>query len=322
MDLSVIIVNWNSKEYLCKCIASLLAQTHGLEFEIIVIDSASFDGCDRMLEEHYPHVRFLQSKENLGFGKANNAAFRLSRGRHVLFLNPDTELVGPAINILDERLRTLPRAGIVGCRLLNSDRTVQTSCIQSLPTILNQLLDSEYLRARWPRSALWGTAPLYEANHLPKVVEGITGACLMLKRDAFERVGMFSEDYFMYAEDLDLCYKLRKAGYINYYVPDATLIHYGGGSSQAAASNFSVVMMRESIWQFLRKHRGPVYSLSHRVSMLFSAIARLGFLAMLFPIRRIHRRRAAWYAAFQKWQTILLWSLNRQKIVKRYLLTA
>ena len=129
-----------------------------------------------------------------------------------LFLNPDTELVGPAINVLFDHLRALPDAGAVGCKLLNSDGTVQTSCIQSIPTILNQVLDSEASRAKWPRSLLWGMAPLFSASENPEEVEAITGACVMLKREVFEEVGLFSEDYFMYAEDIDLSYKIRKAG--------------------------------------------------------------------------------------------------------------
>ena len=318
MDLSIIIVNWNSHQYLRKCIASIVSETRELQYEIIVIDAGSFDGCDRMLRETYPQVRFIQSNENIGFAKANNVAFHASKGKCVLFLNPDTELVGPAINILYDQLQRIPNAGAVGCKLLNSDGTVQTNCIQSIPTILNQILDSEFLRTRWPKSALWGMSPLYESDGEPKVVNAIAGACVILQREIFEQVGLFSEDYFMYAEDIDLCHKIKRAGRQNYYVPEATMIHHGGGSSQTAASNFSVVMMRESIWRFLRKTRGRVYGLGYRASMLVSSFVRLTFLLALFPVQRVCRRHPSWSRSFRKWQAILRWSLNREEWVKQY----
>ena len=113
MDLSIIIVNWNSKEYLRKCIASILAETHGIEFEIVVIDNASFDGCDEMLRQCYPQVRFIQSDRNLGFAKANNVAFKESSGQNLLFLNPDTEIEGVAIETLYINCALLPKC--CGC---------------------------------------------------------------------------------------------------------------------------------------------------------------------------------------------------------------
>jgi hypothetical protein len=318
MDLSIIIVNWNSHQYLRKCIASIVSETHALQYELIVIDGGSFDGCDRMLRETYPQVRFIQSIENIGFARANNVAFHVSKGGCVLFLNPDTELMGPAINIMYDQLQRIPDVGAVGCKLLNSDGTVQTSCIQSMPTILNQILDSDFLRARWPKSALWGTSPLYAGDGGPKVVNAIAGACVMMRREIFEQVGLFSEDYFMYAEDIDLCHKIKRTGCQNYYVPEATMIHHGGGSSQTAASDFSVVMMRESIWRFLRKTRGRIYGLGYRASMLVSSFVRLALLVALFPIHGARRHHPSWNHSFQKWRAILRWSLKREEWVKQY----
>ena len=310
MDLSIIIVNWNSKEYLRKCIASILAETHGIEFEIVVIDNASFDSSGEMLRQCYPQVPFMQAEKNLGFAKANNAAFHKSRGRHVLFLNPDTELFGPAVNMMFDYLQQLPRAGAIGCKLLNADKTVQTSCIQSFPTILNQILDSEILRALWPKSSLWGNAPLFGDQNGPAEVEAIAGACVMLKRSVFEQVGMFSEDYFMYAEDIDLCYKIRQADYKNYYVPNAAVIHFGGASTQQRPSDFSVIIMRESVWRFLRKTRGKTYSLSYRILTLIAAMGRMAILMIFLPLLIIRHGIKSWNSSFRKWGAILTWSLG------------
>ncbi len=310
MDFSIIIVNWNSKEYLKRCIRSVLDSTQGIEYEIVVIDSGSFDGCGEMLKEHFPGVRFIQSKENVGFSRANNIAFRESTGGCLLFLNPDTEVVGPAIDVMFEFLQGQPNAGAVGCCLLNGDRTVQSSCIQPFPTIINQLLDSELLRRVWPKSALWGNAPLFDAQLGPRAVEVIAGACVMVKRTTFEQVGLFSEDYFMYAEDLDLCYKIRRAGYTNYYLPNATVVHFGGGSTEKGPNDFSAVMMRESVWRFMRKTRGRMYGLAYRAAILIAALGRLVLLTILVPLHLVRMGGAAWRAAVRKWTAILGWSVG------------
>jgi GT2 family glycosyltransferase len=310
MDLSIVIVNWNSKEFLRKCVASVSAQTAGISYEIIVIDSGSFDGSGEMLSQFFPNVRFIQSESNIGFARANNEAFKASVGEHVLFLNPDTELVGPAINIMLQQLKALPDAGAVGCRLLNGDGSLQSTCIQALPTICSQFINSELLRKAYPQWSVWGMAALFDGTDRPTKVQAISGACVMLPRLVFEQAGRFSEDYFMYAEDIDLCHKVRLSGHANYYLPHATVIHFGGGSSEKAPSEFSVVMMRESIWRFLHKTRGGLYALAYRMSTFFLSLVRLLALFALWPIHLIQQRSGSWTASFRKWRAILGWSLG------------
>lgn len=310
MDVSIIIVNWNSKEFLRDCIRSVECHTVGIAYEIVVVDSASFDGCGEMIRAEFPQVRFIQSETNIGFARANNLAYRSSRGRHILFLNPDTELTSAAVNILLEHLTQLPDSGAVGCKLLNRDGSVQTSCVQSFPTLLNQSLNSEFLRGLFPTSKLWGMASLFRSKAEASKVDVVSGACVMLRRSAFERVGHFSEDYFMYAEDLDLCHKLRQAGYTTYYVPQATVVHFGGGCTDSAPSEFSVVLMRESIWRFLRKNRGAMYACAYRLSTLVSAVTRLSLLGAMYPVRLAWYRMPWQRACFWKWLAILAWSLK------------
>lgn len=310
IELSIIIVNWNSKEYLQKCIASILSSKIKVTYEIVVIDGGSFDGSGEMLKQCYPQVKFIQNDKNVGFAKANNIAFKGSIGSHVLFLNPDTEVVDSAIDILFEQMRKLPKAGAIGCKHLNADGSVQTDCIQSFPTILNQLLNSEFLRVLFPNSRLWGMASLFGATNGPTEVEVISGACLMMRRSVFERIGQFSEDYFLYAEDLDLCYKVEQAGYKNYYVPDAAIFHFGGRSTQQRPSDFAVVMMRASVWRFLRKTRGEMYGSGYRCSMLFSAMGRILCLLVLSPLYLSRGRLASWKASARKWWVISVWSMG------------
>jgi N-acetylglucosaminyl-diphospho-decaprenol L-rhamnosyltransferase len=314
MELSVIIVNWNSREYLNKCLASLVAFSGDVHYEVIVIDSGSYDGTGEMLQQHYPQVRFIQS-DNLGFARANNAAFKVSHGDFVLFLNPDTQVVGPALRTMCDAIRRFPDAGAIGCKLLNADGSVQTSCIQSFPTILNQFLNAEWLRRLFPKSSLWGMASLF--GNVPAEVEALSGACLMTRRSTFEQVGLFSEHYFMYAEDLDLCYKIKQAGYTNYYLPDAIVVHFGGTSSDQRPSDFSVVMMRASIWRFLKKTRGELYGLAYRASVLIAALGRIACLLTVLPVYVTRGRLRSWTGSLRKWRAISIWSIGLKNEMAR-----
>jgi GT2 family glycosyltransferase len=312
-------VNWNSKDYLLKSIASIESGTKGLDFEIVVIDAASYDGCNEMLRQNYPHVLFMQSDRNLGFAKANNEAFKVSRGRNLLFLNPDTEIEGLAIETLYYQLNSLPNVGIVGAKLLNSDRSVQESCIRAFPTVLNQVLDSSMLRKLFPRARLWGMKPLWEENEAAQEVDAVSGACLMVKRPVFESVGMFSTDYFMYSEDIDLCLKVRKAGWKTYYVPRAVVVHHGGASSSQTAENtFSAVMMLESRWRFFRKTRSLWYSRFYRVAMFGTSIVRIGLVLFVWPVFGLCGRVSWVELMLKKWMARLRWTLGGGKWVKNY----
>lgn len=314
LELSIIIVNWNSAEFVRRCVSSIRQHVRGLTYEIIVIDNASYDGCDRMLREHHLEICYIQSHKNLGFARANNLAYESSRGASLLFLNPDTEIVDTsAVQRLYEAASRLPLAGVVGARLFNADGTLQTSCIQSFPTIINQVLALEFLRRLWPRLKIWGMAPLFYPTHeMGDEVQGISGACMMIRREVFAKVGRFSEDYFMYTEDLDLCYKTIKSGLKNYYIAGATITHFGGSSSKQAASDFSSIMMRESIWRFLCKTRGSYYGLGYRCAMFLSAVVRLAALLILLPIQAMRSRYQRWLGSFREWCAVLRWSLGRE----------
>jgi len=310
LQLSIIIVNWNSKDYLRKCLQSIYANTREISFEIIVVDGASFDGCGEMLAREFPEVKFVQSEKNVGFARANNLGFGQSRGDCILFLNPDTEVVGEAINTLHNFLKESRGAGIVGAKLLNTDGSVQTSCVQAFPTILNQFFDAEILRRAFPRLSFWGMKPLFSADKKPAAVEVLSGACQMLTRTAFEKIGGFSEDYFLYAEDLDLCYKTRLAGFKNYFVPAAAVIHHGGGSSRPSQNVFLTVLMRESVYRFLKKFRGHWYGTAFRVSLALNALGRLALLLILFPFRLIRGETTAACDPIRRWTAILKWTMG------------
>jgi GT2 family glycosyltransferase len=224
-------------------------------------------------------------------------------------LNPDTRLEGPAINVMMRKMKEIPDAGIVGCKLLNSDLSVQTSSIQRFPKLLNQLLDIEWLRLLWPGCRLWGIRPLFLTSEGPVRVEVISGACMLLKKEVFEAVGRFSEEYFMYAEDIDLNYKVSRLGLGNYYIGDATVVHYGGkSSSQHGINQWATVMKYRAMRIFYRKTRGRLYAESYRLTMGLAALVRLGVLVLVFPIASLARRTDGVVKASAKWATVLRWA--------------
>jgi GT2 family glycosyltransferase len=309
IELSIIIVNWNSAKFVRECVKSIQLNCPKFPWEIIVVDSGSFDDCGKMLRQEFPSiVRFVQCNTNVGFSTGNNLGAGHSRGRILLFLNPDTEVTAGALDFLFESLNHLPNAGLVGARLLNSDGSLQTSCVQAFPTVLNQLLDAEWLRRLLPHSTLWGMASLFGGAQEASPVEVISGACIMIKRNVFDRVSGFDQRYFMYSEDLDLCYRVRQIGFQNLYVPQARVMHHGGGSSATARSMFSVVMMRESVFKFLNFHRGRFAALSYRVALGLSALIRVPLLAAMvaLPSPSPATRRTS----IRKWIAILRWSVG------------
>jgi GT2 family glycosyltransferase len=256
-----------------------------------------------MLAQEFPGVRFIQSESNLGFSRGNNLGVRHSTGENLCFLNPDTEIKGNALKTMLDVLRTTDRAGAVGCKLLNGDGSIQTSCIQSYPTLLNQVLDADLLYRLWPRCPLWGIAPLYENDAKPSPVQVISGACLMMKRSVFESIGRFSEDYFMYAEDADLCYSAHKNGCTNYYVPAASVIHYGGGSSSQSVWRMTPnIQKRQSMYRFFEKYYGPSSACRYRTLIGWAARIRIGL--MFFA--RSQR------SSLEKWTGILRWAKGAQ----------
>jgi len=316
LEVSVIIVNWNSKDFLRQCLTSLAAHCRSVPVEIIVVDGASYDGCAEMLTAEFPSVLFIQSDKNVGFAKANNLGARRAHGHHLLLLNPDTVFQEDSIRLMRDALESLPQAGAVGCTLLNSDGSLQTTSVLTYPTILNQVLDSEYLRRRFRDWKIWGVAALYAEPPRAAEVEVISGACILVWRELFEKVGGFSEEYFMYSEDIDLCYKIRQTGYPAYYTPTTRLTHLGGSSSDQAPSNFSTVMMRHSTSLYLRLHHGAFKAAAYRAAMGISALGRLLLITPQRLLRGASDRRSA--HSWQKWRAVLRWSLGREAWTAKY----
>lgn len=318
MDLSIIIVNWNSVQFLRSCLTSIYWHVQDIEFEVIVVDNASFDGSAELVRREFPKVVFLQAEANLGFGRANNLGFTRSSGNLLLFLNPDTEVPSAAVQTMVAQLRALPDAGAMGCKLLNSDGSIQESSVQAFPTIANQVLDSDLLRRRFRHWKLWGNSALFQATVEPVAVDMISGACLMVKRTVFEKAGRFNSGLFMYADDLSLCYRLRQAGYTVCYVGDAQVIHHGGSSAALKDDrHFSTVLQRQSLLCFFRETRGRFYALLYRVTSGTAAACRVVLIPLLLPFWALVAPKAPPILSFTKWVRVLRWAVGLEAWAKR-----
>ncbi|NLS75754.1 MAG: glycosyltransferase family 2 protein [Chloroflexi bacterium] len=257
MDLSIVVVSWNVRTLLEACLRSVYASLAAapLAGEVIVVDSASADGSAEMVRERYPQALLLAQDENIGFVRANNLGIRRSRGQHILLLNPDTEVVGGALAALWEYLRAHPEVGIVGPKLLNPDGSVQPSR-RRFPTLATAFIESTVLQQWFPKHPLLRRYYVSDrSDDETQEVDWVTGACFLVRREAFAGVGLLDEALFMYSEELDWAYRIKGAGWRVAYLPAAQVIHHGGqSSSQVVAAQH--IYFQSSKVHFFRKHHG------------------------------------------------------------------
>lgn len=253
MLLSVIIVSYNVKDYLWQCLFSVEKALAGIDAEIIVFDNHSRDGSVDVLTKAYPDVTFISCPHNLGFARANNHAIRQSNGEYILLLNPDTIVGEDTIRHALSFMADHPGAGAVGTRMLNSDGSVARESRRGIPTPMTAFYKMSGLCRLLPTHRKLGR---YYMGWLPwdepAPIEIISGAYCLLRRQALEEVGLLDEDFFMYGEDIDLSYRLLKAGWENWYLPDA-ILHYKGESTQKSSFRY-VHVFYEAMLIFFRKH--------------------------------------------------------------------
>jgi GT2 family glycosyltransferase len=310
VDVSIIIVNWNSADYVITCIESIYKETSSITFEIIVIDNASYDGCGEKLGERYPGVVFIQSNTNLGFARANNLAASKAKGKTLLFLNPDTKVLDKAIERLYFLYWKLPNCGVLGCRLLNGDGSFQESCVLPFPTIVNAVLDFRLLIKVFPKNKFWGWRKPWNSGHEAFQVDAVSGACMMIEASLFRELGGFSELYFMYSEDIDLCYRAHKMSFINYHALHIAVVHYGGGSSSSNRRAKTTELMRESKYRFFLTHRGLLTAWGFRVSMFLAGACRMALILAFWPFVFLLRKNYSVGPAFAKWASVCAWSVG------------
>jgi N-acetylglucosaminyl-diphospho-decaprenol L-rhamnosyltransferase len=223
-DLSIILVCWNNKEYLENCLNSLYNDQPKCTFDVIVTDNGSSDGSQAMLREKFPQVKIIQNERNLGLGKASNQGILATNGRYVLLLNNDTIVNGGSLGRMVEYIDKNPKVGAVGGKLLNPDGSVQF-CYNKFPTLPEEFLIATRIGELF--------SPGYPTNITATKTKSIcwsSSACLLLRRTALDQVGLIDEEYFIYGDEVDLQYRLKKAGWDIYFLPEVTTIHFGGRS--------------------------------------------------------------------------------------------
>jgi hypothetical protein len=291
LDLSIIIVSWNTRDLLAQCLASVYAHPPSGPFEIIVVDNASSDGSAAMVRERFPDVVLLPNDHNPGFAAANNRAIAHSRGRVVMLLNPDTVVFPGALDALIEFLAANPAAGAAGSRLLNPDGSLQPSC-HPAPTVTRELwrlfhLDRLKPLALYPMAA-WPV-------DRPRPVDAVMGAALVVRRTVIGEIGVLDDTYFMFSEEVDWCVRIRRAGWSIYWVPQSRIVHFGGQSTRQIAPAMFLQLYRAKV-QYFRKHYGAIYGLLYKGELLLASAARLGLTPiswLLQPNRRDDHARLA-----------------------------
>jgi len=252
VDLSVMVVGYNGRHLLARCLESVLADAGGLHAELIVVDNSSHDGTPDMVADQFPGVRLIANDENVGYGRALNQGITIAQGRYLLVMNQDIALRPGALRALVDFAETHPLAGAVGARLEYEDGRFQHSAFrfpdwkQAFFGFFDGLvpLDSE-INGRYPE----------DQHYRAFVAEHLLGACLLLRREAIDQVGAFDPTFFMYYEETDLCARLTKAGWRNYYVPAARAMHVSAASTSATPEKMSIEFHRSQAIYY-RRHRG------------------------------------------------------------------
>jgi len=270
VDLGVLIVSYNTRELLRNCLNSIYQKTGGIRFEVMVVDNGSSDNSVRMIREEFPQVKLIENRENLGFARANNQAIRQSGARYLLLFNPDTSFKAGSPHKMIKFMDDHPDVGILGCKILNTDGTIQPSN-SSFPNLFTEFLRAfqvkklipgaglrEKIGQKWSGmlgSTLREYLRVYWDSERIREVDWVSGACLLIRRGVIEEVGLLDENFFMYYEDADWCYRMREKGWKTYYFPFFEVVHYVG-KSDSRFSPRTFVERQRSMYHYFKKHKG------------------------------------------------------------------
>jgi len=286
LQVSIIIVNYNVRDFLHHALISLQKATKGIRSEIIVVDNASDDGSTEMLRKRFPNVTLIASKQNLGFAQANNVALKRARGAFLLLINPDTVVQEDTLRAMLEFFRTTPEAGLAGCKILNPDGTFQLACRRSFPTPWVAFTKIFGLSKLFPRSNWFGKYNLtYLSPEETYEVDAVSGSFMMVRKEVFEKVGGLDEEFFMYGEDLDWCYRIQQAGWKIFYVPLTQIIHYKGESTRRSSLD-EIQTFYDAMRRFVKKHfgRSPFLRIILRAGIMLTLLSSL-VKSLLNPVR-------------------------------------
>jgi len=315
VDLSIVIVSWNVRDHLQRCLESIQASEIQsaterlmssdrvpskpyLQVETIVVDNGSSDGSIEMVRGNFPKVCLIANEDNRGFSAANNQGIDVAQGRYVLLLNPDTEVLGDALATMVAFADANPDAAIVGPQLLNPDGTVQSSR-RRLPSLLTAAFESTWLEPWAPRRLLEHYRVLDRPDHAIQDVDWITGAAMLVRRRAIEEVGLLDEGFFMYSEELDWCKRFREAGWRVVYLPTAQIVHHVGKSSEQVVAARHIHFQTSKV-RYFRKHEGALVAGILRWILMANYVWQLGLEAAKWLVGHKRPLRAQRIAAYRR----------------------
>lgn len=294
-EISIIIVNYNRCDLLINCLKSILDNPPNRTFEIIAVDNASADNSAQVLEQNFKNVKLIKNQTNKGFAAANNQAIRQARGKFILFLNSDTTVLKNSIDILAEFLEKTPQTGLCAPKLLNPDGSVQPN--------LYHFTTFRSILARYTILKYFGLfkkdRDFYKMRNFTydrtAEIDRPMGAAMLVRKDALEKINNFDEKFFFYFEDVDICLRLKNAGFKTYFIPNAQIIHLGGASSKSLGSPKTDMMFYRSMLYYFRKHRGKCSTFLF--SLIFKPTAILYYLieviVNLIMFHRLEKSKSA-----------------------------
>jgi len=313
VDLSVCIINWNGKDILKKCLQSISKYDENLNIQIIVVDNASTDNSSLMVCSEFPEVMLIQNDRNIGFAKANNIAISKCLGRFVLLLNPDIIIKEYCFRQMIQFLEKNFDAGCIGCKLVNLDGSIQECFFQYFPTPFNEFLKEGLMFDKLLKK-IFSKKP--DDNSILEI-EWIVGACMMFRREVIFFLNGFDEQFFMYSEDVDLCYRLRKLGYKIYYMGNLEMIHHRAALSKKKSKRyFSSILQKESRYKYMILYYGSIGATIYKLLWVISGLIRVSILSpaviitfiaglsskdlMILALEK-HFRIICWGIGFEKW---------------------
>jgi GT2 family glycosyltransferase len=322
-ELSIVIVNWNTRELLRNCLHSMQRYLKESTVRIIVVDNASYDESREMVEVCFPEVKLINSGGNIGFAKANNIARPLANSPFVLFLNPDTVVIDDAIEKMRSFIETNPTVGAVSCKTkyspekgeaLGADEGVHALGLQWYATPLTELVSILFLTDQTIQR-LKRYLPYKDPNTSGYVLK-LYGTCLMVRTEVLDRVGWFDERFFMYGEDVDLSRRISDAGWKLYYLSEAEILHLAGAASKNNSNQFPTLMTCESIAKLMRKYYGSLGQLLYRIIIFIGSGVRLTILGVARTASLSAGLNVKNYERpISKYAAMLKWSLGLQKAI-------
>jgi hypothetical protein len=283
VELSIIVVSWNTRPYVQECLTSLTSQTLRARIEIIVVDNASSDGTQAMVRQAFPDVVLIENTTNLGFAKANNIGIRAASGRYIALINSDVNVPPECLKTIHEYMEQTPSAGVVGPAMLRPDGSIGRSYMR-FPTVWNCLSNALCLDKVFTGTRLFGGWMMTDFKGETCEVDVLNGWFLVVRRQALEETGPLDERFFMYGEDIDWSYRFHKGGWKRVYCSEARAVHYGGSSSAVAPARFYIEMQRAD-FRYWRKHHSLAGVVGYWLTMLLHQLLRLGGHAVAYLLK-------------------------------------